>query len=163
MRKPQPPQRFPTMRRSDHRKWSRSAFVAGTKVGYCLIKIPVAGWQFITHQVSLFPAVALTNATAAVSLSFFSLVAANNGGQVQVNQILVEIDNEIARLQEARNLLAGGSVRGAKRGKAAVKRASSKRKMSTEGRRRIAEAMKRRWAERRKEASGKNARAAKAA
>ena len=82
---------------------------------------------------------------------------------MQVNQILVEIDNEIARLQEARNLLAGGSVRGAKRGKAAVKRASSKRKMSTEGRRRIAEAMKRRWAERRKEASGKNARAAKAA
>ena len=82
---------------------------------------------------------------------------------MQVNQILVEIDNEIARLQEARNLLAGESVRGAKRGKAAVKRAPSKRRMSAEGRRRIAEAMKRRWAERRKETSAKNAKAAKAA
>ena len=79
---------------------------------------------------------------------------------MQVSQILVEIDNEIARLQQARNLLAGVSVRGAKRGKAAAKRAPSKRKMSAEGRRKIAEAMKRRWAERRKEA--KAAKAAKA-
>ena len=79
---------------------------------------------------------------------------------MQVSQILVEIDNEIARLQQARNLLAGESVRGAKRGKAAAKRAPSKRKMSAEGRRKIAEAMKRRWAERRKEA--KAAKAAKA-
>jgi hypothetical protein len=79
---------------------------------------------------------------------------------VQVSQILVEIDNEIARLQQARNLLAGESVRGAKRGKAAAKRAPSKRRMSAEGRRKIAEAMKRRWAERRKEA--KAAKAAKA-
>lgn len=81
---------------------------------------------------------------------------------MQVSQILVEIDNEIARLQQARNLLAGVSVKGAKRGKAAVKRAPKKRKMSAEGRRKIAEAMKRRWAERRKEASGKGAKAAKA-
>ena len=79
---------------------------------------------------------------------------------MQVSQILVEIDNEIARLQQARNLLAGESVRGAKRGKAAAKRAPSKRRMSAEGRRKIAEAMKRRWAERRKEA--KAAKAAKA-
>ncbi len=80
---------------------------------------------------------------------------------MQVSQILVEIDNEIARLQQARNLLAGESVKGAKRGRSAVKRAPSKRKMSAEGRRKIAEAMKRRWAERRKEASGKPAKAAK--
>jgi hypothetical protein len=80
---------------------------------------------------------------------------------VQVSQILVEIDNEIARLQQARNLLAGQSVRGAKRGRAAAKRAPSKRRMSAEGRRKIAEAMKRRWAERRKEASAKAARANK--
>jgi hypothetical protein len=81
---------------------------------------------------------------------------------VQVNQILVEIDNEIARLQQARNLLAGESVRGAKRGKPAVKRAPSKRRMSPEGRRKIAEAMKRRWAERRKETSAKSTKNAKA-
>jgi hypothetical protein len=81
---------------------------------------------------------------------------------VQVSQILVEIDNEIARLQQARNLLAGDSVRGAKRGRAAAKRAPAKRRMSAEGRRRIAEAMKRRWAERRKEGSAKAAKSAKA-
>jgi hypothetical protein len=81
---------------------------------------------------------------------------------VQVNQILVEIDNEIARLQQARNLLAGESVKRAKRGRAAVKRTPSRRRMSAEGRRKIAEAMKRRWAERRKEASAKGAKAAKA-
>jgi hypothetical protein len=85
---------------------------------------------------------------------------------VQVSQILIEIDNEIARLQQARSLLAGEGARGArgvKRGKAAVKRApSKKRKMSAEGRRRIAEAMKRRWAERRKEASAKAAKNTKA-
>jgi len=80
---------------------------------------------------------------------------------VQVSQILVEIDNEIARLQQARNLLAGESVRGAKRGRTAVKRTPSKRRMSAEGRRRIAEAMKKRWAERRKEASGKATKSAK--
>ena len=81
---------------------------------------------------------------------------------MQVSQILVEIDNEIARLQQARNLLAGGSPRGAKRGRAAAKRVPSKRRMSAEGRRKIAEAMKRRWAERRKEGSARGAKAAKA-
>ena len=81
---------------------------------------------------------------------------------MQVSQILVEIDNEIARLQQARNLLAGDSVRGTRRGKAAVKRKPSKRGMSPEGRRKIAEAMKRRWAERRKESSAKAAKTAKA-
>ncbi|MBV8114034.1 MAG: hypothetical protein JO300_04790 [Silvibacterium sp.] len=82
---------------------------------------------------------------------------------MQVSQILIEIDSEIARLQQARNLLAGEGVKGAKRGKAAAKRVpSKKRRMTAEGRRRIAEAMKRRWAERRKEASAKAARTAKA-
>ena len=81
---------------------------------------------------------------------------------MHVSQILIEIDNEIARLQQARNLLAGESVRGAKHGKAAVKRPPSKRRMSAEGRRRIAEAMKRRWAERRKEAAAKSAKSTKA-
>ena len=80
---------------------------------------------------------------------------------MQVSQILVEIDNEIARLQQARNLLAGETGRVAKRGRAAVKRTPTKRRMSAEGRRKIAEAMKRRWAERRKETSGRAAKGAK--
>jgi hypothetical protein len=89
-----------------------------------------------------------------------------NGGKVQVGQILIEIDNEIARLQQARDLLAGGSAGVAKRGGsvAAKKRAAkapTKRKLSPEGRRKIAEAMKRRWAERRKEAAAKSAKAVK--
>jgi hypothetical protein len=91
----------------------------------------------------------------------YSQASAKNGGNVQVSQILVEIDSEIARLQQARDLLAGGGA--AKRGrptsaskaaKAPVKSAT-KRKLSPEGRRKIAEAMKRRWAERRKEAGAK--------
>jgi len=41
----------------------------------------------------------------------------------------------------------------AKAAKAAAKPAAGKRKLSPEGRKRIAEAMKRRWAERRKEAA----------
>lgn len=84
---------------------------------------------------------------------------------MQVSQILVEIDNEIARLQQARNLLAGENGKGAKRGRArraAVKRSPGRRKMSAEGRRKIAEAMKRRWAERRKESSARGAKSAKA-
>lgn len=80
---------------------------------------------------------------------------------MQVSQILVEIDNEIARLQQARSLLAGESIRSSSRGRTAAKKSHSKRRMSAEGRRKIAEAMKRRWAERRKEASAKSAKAAK--
>jgi hypothetical protein len=83
---------------------------------------------------------------------------------VQVSQILAEIDNEIARLQQARNLLAGGSVSvrrgrpvGSKTAATAAVKAPTKRKLSPEGRRKIAEAMKRRWAERRKQLAAKPA------
>ena len=85
---------------------------------------------------------------------------------MEVSQILVEIDNEIARLQQARDLLAGKITEGGKRGgygagkKAAKVRA--KRKLSPEGRRKIAEAMKRRWAERRKEVAAKASKSTKA-
>jgi hypothetical protein len=84
---------------------------------------------------------------------------------VQLNQILAGIDQEIARLQHARTLLAGdqprrGRPRGstksakaaapAKAAKAAKSAAPKKRKLSAEGRKRIAEAMRKRWAERKK-------------
>jgi hypothetical protein len=84
---------------------------------------------------------------------------------VKVEEILAGIDQEIARLQHARNLLAGdqprrGRPRGSKSAKSttattkAAKTVKSvgrkKRKLSAEGRKRIADAMRKRWAERKK-------------
>jgi hypothetical protein len=88
------------------------------------------------------------------------------GGFVKVEEILVGIDQEIARLQNARNLLAGdqprrGRPRGSKSAKKAAKGVKAakpgrkKRKLSAEGRKRIADAMRKRWAERKKAAGGK--------
>jgi hypothetical protein len=79
---------------------------------------------------------------------------------MQVNQILSEIDSEIARLQQARNILAGSSGgRGRPRGTSATskpaKKRGGKRKLSPEGRKRISDALKARWAERKKRAAGK--------
>jgi hypothetical protein len=79
---------------------------------------------------------------------------------VGVSEILLEIDREIAQLQRARTLLAGGSADGRKKAAAApvvskpAKR-KKKRNLTPEGRKRIAEAVKRRWAEQKKAASGK--------
>jgi hypothetical protein len=79
---------------------------------------------------------------------------------MDVSQILSEIDSEISRLQQARAALVelgeSGTVAKARRGRpkgstnAAKEPAKRKRNLSPEGRKRIAEAMKRRWAERRK-------------
>lgn len=71
-----------------------------------------------------------------------------------VTEILAQIDREIAQLQKARDLLAGHS--GAKATAApASKPAKKKRRLTPEGRRRIAEAVKRRWAEQKKAQGGK--------
>jgi hypothetical protein len=77
---------------------------------------------------------------------------------VGVSEILVQIDREIAQLQQARTLLAGGAAGANKKaaaGPAAKKPAKKKKKrnLTPEGRRRIAEAVKRRWAEQRKAAA----------
>jgi hypothetical protein len=79
---------------------------------------------------------------------------------VEVSRIIAEIDAQISKLQQARELLSGtlaavskgpGRPKGSKNTKAATKiAATGKRRLSPEGRKRIAEAMKRRWAERRK-------------
>ena len=79
---------------------------------------------------------------------------------MEVSRIIAEIDAQISKLQQARELLSGtlaavskgpGRPKGSKNAKAATKTvATSKRRLSPEGRKRIAEAMKRRWAERRK-------------
>ena len=77
---------------------------------------------------------------------------------MDVGRILSEIDAEIARLQQARSALtaiaASGTVaarRGRPKGSVNKKAAKPgrKRNLTPEGRKRIAEAMKRRWAERR--------------
>ena len=75
-----------------------------------------------------------------------------------VSGIIAEIDVEIAKLQQARSLLVGtfsertgpGRPKGSKNVKAAPA-TTTKRKLSAEGRKRIADAMKKRWADRRKQ------------
>ena len=76
---------------------------------------------------------------------------------MEVNRIIAEIDAQILKLQQARALLAGTTTaapagRGRPKGsKNAAGTAPRKRKLSPEGRKRIADAMKKRWAERRKQ------------
>ena len=80
---------------------------------------------------------------------------------MEVSRIVTEIDAQIAKLQQARALLAGtiapvtrtgpGRPKGAKSATTSVQAAPRKRKLSPEGRKRIADAMKKRWAERRKQ------------
>jgi hypothetical protein len=86
---------------------------------------------------------------------------------VEVSRIIAEIDGQIAKLQQARALLAGNSAapragrgrpKGSKNSAAAKEKTAAapvarKRKLSPEGRKRIADAMKKRWAERRKQTS----------
>ena len=65
-----------------------------------------------------------------------------------VSDILAQIDREIAQLQQARALLTDGvAVKLGKKGtKIDKKTGKKKRNLSPEGRARIAEAVKRRWA-----------------
>jgi hypothetical protein len=82
------------------------------------------------------------------------------GGTVGVSEILTQIDHEIAQLQRARTLLAGGVAARPKKVATApaTKKPTKKKKnrnLSPEGRKRIAEAVKRRWAEQKKAAAGK--------
>jgi hypothetical protein len=75
-----------------------------------------------------------------------------------VSDILVQIDREIAQLQQARALLAGGAAKAPKKAAAAPaakKPLKKKRNLTPEGPKRIAEAVKRRWAEQKKATSGK--------
>ena len=80
------------------------------------------------------------------------------------HRLIQEIDSEISRLQQARALLIGEPVkRGPGRPKAAAghktatasKPAKRKRRLSPEGRKRIADAMRKRWAERKKQQGSK--------
>ncbi len=84
------------------------------------------------------------------------------------NRVIQEIDAEISRLQHARTVLTGGgTTRSAGRPKAAsvkqkaavpaAKTKKRKRRLSPEGRKRIADAMRKRWAERKKQQGTKQA------
>lgn len=78
---------------------------------------------------------------------------------MEVSRIIAEIDAQISKLQQARALLAGTTApapragRGRPKGSKNASTATTprKRKLSPEGRKRIADAMKKRWAERRKQ------------
>ncbi|MFZ0743483.1 MAG: hypothetical protein WAM85_03710 [Terracidiphilus sp.] len=74
-----------------------------------------------------------------------------------VSEILAQIDSEISQLKQARALLAGGAVTKSRKAAApAAKRVvKKKRNLTPEGRKRIAEAVKRRWAEQKKAAASK--------
>jgi hypothetical protein len=72
---------------------------------------------------------------------------------VGVSEILAQLDREIAQLQQARALLTGAAT--GKTRYSPSKAARKKRNLTPEGRRRIAEAVRRRWAEQRKAASAK--------
>jgi hypothetical protein len=77
-----------------------------------------------------------------------------------IDSILAEIDAEIARLTEARALLAsmGSVARAATKGrgaKKAAKKATKKRILSAEARKRIADAQRKRWAAQRAKAKAK--------
>ncbi len=80
---------------------------------------------------------------------------------MEVSSIIAEIDAQISKLQQARELLAGaanvtrngpGRPKGSKNVNPSAS-VAKKRKLTPEGRKRIADAMKRRWAERRKTAA----------
>ncbi len=81
---------------------------------------------------------------------------------MDVREIVAQIDAEITKLQQARALLAGTKTASVGRGRpkgsknietVAPAKKVKKRKLSSEGRKRIADAMKKRWAERRKQNS----------
>lgn len=71
-----------------------------------------------------------------------------------VSEILSEIDHQIERLKQARTLLSGEDGRATGKAETAVpdKPVKKKRNLSPEGRKRIAEAVKRRWAKQKKAA-----------
>ena len=75
---------------------------------------------------------------------------------MEVSRIIAEIDAQIAKLQQARELLSGAApkAKGPGRPKGSTNAPGKRRrhKLSAEGRRRISESQKRRWAEQRKTA-----------
>ena len=78
---------------------------------------------------------------------------------MSISNIIASIDREIAVLRQARELLSGASAKGLGGAQGAATRSSrpQKRRLSAEGRRRISEAVKKRWEAQRKAAAKKEA------
>jgi hypothetical protein len=76
---------------------------------------------------------------------------------MRLSKILSEIDRQIERLKQARTLLHDGDRRATGKAVAEVldTPVKKKRNLSPEGRNRIAEAVKRRWAKQKKAAAAK--------
>jgi hypothetical protein len=76
---------------------------------------------------------------------------------VGLAEILIQIDREIAQLQRARALLNGNSAKQSTNGAVGTPRKvrRKKRNLTPEGRKRIAEAVRRRWERQKKAAGGK--------
>ena len=72
---------------------------------------------------------------------------------MRIAEILTQIDREISQLQRARMLLNGSNGHKAK--KTAAGSIAKKRNLTPEGRRRIAEAVRRRWERQRRAAAAK--------
>ena len=72
---------------------------------------------------------------------------------MDLDNILATIDAEIAQLQQARAILAGIGARGSKPVTPSAPKKRRKRGMSAEGRKRIAEAQRKRWAAQKKAVS----------
>lgn len=71
-----------------------------------------------------------------------------------ISEILAQIDREIAILEKAKAVLSGGdSATSHGSPSAGLLRRPKKRRLTPEGRKRIAEAVKRRWAEQKKKAA----------
>ena len=82
-------------------------------------------------------------------------------GRVNTHELLSALDTEIVRLQHARTLIAG-SAEPKRRGRppASPKAVPKKRTMSAEGRKRIADAQRKRWAAQKKQKTVKVTRVA---
>jgi hypothetical protein len=80
---------------------------------------------------------------------------------VGISDIVEQIDREIAQLHQVRALLVGKASSTTRKAAAVasevklVKKRKKKRNLTPEGRKRIAEAVKRRWAEQKKAAAQK--------
>lgn len=77
-----------------------------------------------------------------------------------ISEIVEQIDREIAQLQQVRSVLAGKSASTPKKAAPAPSakktgKRKKKRNLTPEGRKRIAEAVRRRWAEQKKAAGQK--------
>jgi hypothetical protein len=122
-------------------------------IGHCAYNISLSNLAMWVHRTS-----GRTVAQCGVRhIREITAHEALTGGKMGISEILAQIDREIAQLQQARALLSGKVATKVKKVAAAPasKKSAKKRNLTPEGRKRIAEAVKRRWAEQKKAAGSK--------